>query len=349
MKSFCLFLVLIPLCIFAGYDVQEVGTPDKNAEGIVVNDNGVVLGMYTNPFERPNTFFTWDSIHGVQLVASEFDHIRAFDMNNAGEVVAVGYDSNPNSNPTLFIWRAGEKAQIIDLPYYKIIYVGSLFINNIGQVTGLAVEERPDAIAVFNDGNKVRVPQLPKHQFLWDNTNGVSTIDVDFEGFKYAVNPKGLNDKGQIIFTNYFESAVWANGAIILRPNNVYAINNVGDVITSEAIFGNTVSIINLAGGQDEVNSEHPIELVDINDQKQAVGHEATNFEDTVGGVSYDAKAVIWDSQHGLQDLNKLVDPVLGLSLEEAVSINNRGQILVNGFSADKRPVVLLLTPQSQK
>jgi probable HAF family extracellular repeat protein len=77
----------------------------------------------------------------------------------------------------------------------------------------------------------------------------------------------------------------------------------------------------------------------DVNDSGVVVGFSGLpgNNED---------HAFIYSAGTGIQDLNDLIDPDLGLELEVAVDVNNRGQILAGGV-LDNREATFLLTPVS--
>src|SRR6185312_9164405 len=44
----------------------------------------------------------------------------------------------------------------------------------------------------------------------------------------------------------------------------------------------------------------------------------------------YSSHAFVYTAPDGLQDLNSLIDPTLGVELNRAIDINERGQILVS-------------------
>jgi hypothetical protein len=58
-----------------------------------------------------------------------------------------------------------------------------------------------------------------------------------------------------------------------------------------------------------------------------------------------DGHAFVWDATNGLQDLNDLIDPDLGLTLQVVQGISDIGQITGHGYRADLTPVAFVLTP----
>ena len=69
---------------------------------------------------------------------------------------------------------------------------------------------------------------------------------------------------------------------------------------------------------------------------------EAINNAGIVVGYAHfvqDGRAFIWDkTKWGLQDLNSLIDPALGWTLQVAEGINDLGQIVAHGYRAGGAP-----------
>jgi probable HAF family extracellular repeat protein len=61
-----------------------------------------------------------------------------------------------------------------------------------------------------------------------------------------------------------------------------------------------------------------------------------------------DGHAFVWDKTKGLQDLNSLIDPSLGWTLQVAEGINDMGQIVAHGYRAGGASVAVLLTPAAK-
>ena len=59
-------------------------------------------------------------------------------------------------------------------------------------------------------------------------------------------------------------------------------------------------------------------------------------------------RAFVWDKTNGLQDLNSLIDPSLGWTLQVADGINDLGQIVAHGYRAGGANVAVLLTPAAK-
>jgi probable HAF family extracellular repeat protein len=80
-------------------------------------------------------------------------------------------------------------------------------------------------------------------------------------------------------------------------------------------------------------------EPADINDAGVVVGY---------AHFGNDGHALVWDATNGMQDLNTLIDPSLGLTLVVMQGINDVGQIVGHGYrTATGANVAVLLTPTS--
>jgi hypothetical protein len=183
-----------------------------------------------------------------------------------------------------------------------------------------------------------------------------------------------LNDQGQVLVRTERGFAVWQDGAMVRTVTGTWiadpatgllsdyfdrAMNNLGDVVGLEYLFkpyidpdrdsvmvhrglqhltaeeGASVFIWLHDGGRIRVggpkDSLHPISL---NDRLELVGKKIRNRQ---------SAAFLWTQQAGLTDLNTIVQSRWWL--EEALAINNRGQILAVGTNSKGQTQLLLLTP----
>ena len=77
-------------------------------------------------------------------------------------------------------------------------------------------------------------------------------------------------------------------------------------------------------------------EPLDINNAGVVAG-------DAIFGI--EGHAFVWDATNGLQDLNGLIDPGLGLTLGAVQGINDVGQMTGTGQRADGSSFAFILTP----
>jgi hypothetical protein len=56
-------------------------------------------------------------------------------------------------------------------------------------------------------------------------------------------------------------------------------------------------------------------------------------------------RSFVWDQAQGMQELQPLLDPGSGYTLESVWTLNERGQIVAVGETAEETYRLLLLTP----
>jgi probable HAF family extracellular repeat protein len=113
-------------------------------------------------------------------------------------------------------------------------------------------------------------------------------------------------------------------------------INALGDVVgmSVHPVAGNT-GFLYRNGVMKELVQTYS-EPNDINDAGVVVGYAHFGNE---------GHAFVWDADTGLKDLNTLVDPQLGWTIEVAAGINALGQIVGRGSRAGSPNIAVLLTP----
>lgn len=332
------------------YNLTDLGTlPGGNfsiANGI--NDVGQVVGYSTIGGNGARAFL-WSANTGMTDLGflpnipvnygddDEYDissvsfiyQSAAYDINNLGQVVgtsSVDFDYDTccfnccffnRAAPRVFFWTndTGVLPVEIENDYYGD---WPKAINNLGQVVGAS-------------------GRLPTTSFLWS----LESLQIGL--FSY---PNDINDAGQvvgIVETSPDGAFVWSSsdGRTLITPpldedddyydfpSEAVAINNLSQVVgrLSNSVDGNIgflwskdTGIINIGSG---------VRPTDINDKTQVVGW---------GGY-------FWSEKTGRLDLNNLIDPNLGLSIERANAINNKGQIVGSGRNQNGELRAFLLTP----
>lgn len=303
------------------YEVSDLRLK-VSAQKVVMNDRGTVAGTMKMPdgSERP---FVW--IGGkVRFIGNGTREVAA--INSRNEVVAIG-DRN------VVLWRDGVERSFT-VP------------QTDGRPTVAGIDDGGTFLATFygthgTDGsfeNFVFPPtagRLPRNARLIpeaiDNFGNVAGAEVFGRG------PRG------------HRSVLWSNGAktdlgspSVTDPLHIVAMNDKG------AIVGDAQT-----GAPRAVPIHHAFlwrggKLTDLSADGPSVNSYALAINDSGQIVGAAGKAALWQDGH-CYDLETLVDPAGTRTLESAVAINRRGQILVKSQirpSSWVESELYLLTPK---
>ena len=309
------------------------------------------------------------NVTDLGTLGNNFNSSYVTGINSAGQLVGVSYvSSGLGAYPFLYA-----NGQMINLGTLGGTYGSAAAINNIGQVTG-GSKTSSGALQAFlyshgqmtslstsfssgvgiNDAGQVAVQEYgsgnSSRAFLY--TNG-QPRDLGTLGGTYAY-PSAINNRGQVvggsaILAGTEHAVLYSNGHIIdlLRTlpggneeSEADAINNAGQVTglfhTSSGLLhaflyssGNVTDLGTVPGFIYSTGKG-------INNEGQVVGQ--LDGTDTHYG---DNEAFV-DSNGHMTDLNSVIDPALGITLTDAVGINDKGQI-----AADSNTRAYLLTPVS--
>lgn len=309
----------------AQYSVIDLGTlGGPTAAGLAVNDFGRVAGMSTRMDANVRGFLWDDTLTEVAPLAGD-QQSAAFGLSDGDLVVGMSYDLG-ELNVHGFTWQAGNAA-----PLGNFAPRG---VNSGGTVVGYAT---------INDSSYGWVDHAARYE------NG-TLYDLGTLGgsFSYAYDAAS---QGRIVGSSALASDVaqhaflWQNGVFhdlgTLGGLNsqAYAINEAGDIVgwaqtaagvshaflfTTDAA-GNVVTRTNLG----ELGGSYSYAF-GVNAQQQVVG-------------TSDGRAFLWESGV-MQDLNALVSPAAGWTLEAAWDINDAGWIVGVG-QHEGFPHAFLLAP----
>ncbi|MCD6360937.1 MAG: DUF3466 family protein [Armatimonadetes bacterium] len=281
-----------------------------------LNDHGEVVGESVSA-DGTHPFFWSPETGMVDLgVLPGCEWGAATGVNNEG--IVVGYCATPEHKCRAFLWSPGSGMEDLgELPGGYNGEARAYDINNQGQVVGFSS---------YDPGDRFFGSHI--HAFLWDRDSGMQDLGdlvaANADSIAYAVNKAG-EVVGQSRYEYEFGQIssypfIWAC-AVGMRPLGV---------------FENTIQGYRLLGGG---------VANDINDLGQAVGWAPKPFahwEHT--------HAVIWDTAGRIHDLNDLlIEAPSGLTLSDALGINNRGQIVAEGYIRGELggPKGFLLIPHS--
>jgi probable HAF family extracellular repeat protein len=292
-------------------------------------------------------------------------------INNNGQITGYSYSSK-EFQVTCPPQRYGQPKQCFEHPYHAFLWSNGM-MTDLGTLGG----HFSKGVAINLAGEIVGQADTTTtgDSFLW---NGTKMTDIG------SWSAEGINDSGQIV-GGCQQTCVYSNGKFTELPNpsglncNGGQINNNGDVTggctdsTSNATSkeyvvlwhnGTPTDLGNLGGPQIRTTA------VNNSDQVTGFGQDSTDANHAflwqngtmidIGAAFYpdelypaginDSGVIVggpftW-SNGRLQDLNNLISPGTGFTLDDATGINDKGQIVVNGSDGIQEHA-FLLTPTS--
>jgi len=292
-----------------------------------INIRGQVVGFAVDVVSNQLTSraFLWDPVSGIRDLGTlpGYDGSEALGINDVGQVVGYAYGAAATPSQAAFLWDEAGGMREIEVPgHYRAIATS---INNRGQVAiwtaGYAravvwdagtftvihtypqiAEGLPVPVAINEVGQVAGYQEPAGHVWIWDPVAGVTDLGaLPGAGSRYFYKTYDLNDLGQVV-GDAGHAFLW---------DKATGMQDLG------ALPGGRTS---WARG--------------INNHSQVVGASEVAYGDRI----YEA-AVLWQDGQ-IFKLNDLVDYPYPFWLDEAVAINDAGQI-----AATQSYEAYLLTP----
>ena len=216
---------------------------------------------------------------------------------------------------------------------------GQAFLVHNGKMTSLG----PGEATGINDFGEI-VGDTSQHAFLISGGKLTTLPDLSSYGGGGYSSASGINNNHQIVgrsdtASGYSHAVLWANGAITDlgtlggTQSAGYAVNNHGQVTGWAHTASEATHVFLWSNGT----------MTDLGTFGLDPVGEAINNHGVIVGQSGNG-AWIW-SNGTFQNLNSLIPPGSGFTLNDATAINDNGQIVANGSNATGQTPAFLLTP----
>lgn len=289
---------------------QVVALPFRPAH---INNAGVVVG--TTEDHQPATWSQKDGLHEIELSA-RFTVTEPPAINRTGEVVGT-LTREGSPRPFAFKYSAGKLTLLSDDPSKAVAIADS------GEIAG----ENANQLALWRQGKLVAL-------------GGCCSGTV-----------RGINQRGQIVGQlndkqGHYGAFLWdGHNVILIAPpegtmSSAIAINDAGHVLVQSFVPNAVFLWRNGRFAKVELDA-------DVANQPLALTH-CDAIVGEFGAASDFYHAFVWDEKNGQRDLNMLIPPQSGWTLESAVDINDRGEIIGIGNHAQNGDAGFLLVPEQE-
>lgn len=319
-----------------------------------ISDSGLIAGFSENGRIDPLANFPevrailWQDGSVINLGTFGGNNSIAASVNNQGQVVggAATHRIDPFSYLFLFgvqqsrafLWQYGAKEDLGTLGGPDAV---ALFINDRGQVAGLSLlDSKVNATTGY--------PTI--HPFLWKNGE---MKDLGTIGGTWVYQLNHLNGSGELV------GGMATAGDTIIHPF-LWDGKKLRDIGTLGGSFGNAISVneagtvVGIATNRAEDYHAFVWKHGVMIDLGVAAGDQcsiafAINASGQIVGSSgtcsnFARNALLWDRGE-LINLNAFVPTASGVQLTEAVNINDRGELAVQGVLPNGELHAFLLTP----
>jgi uncharacterized membrane protein len=286
-----------------------------------INFAGEVLGTVTlhEHDEEDGSVAIWSPVGDLRKLAipAGFDHAEPIGFSDSSDVAGQVHDASGKARAFSYIHG---KFQLLP--------------------------DSPSKAKAINRHMQIAVEKFPGGLFLWNET-GLSPLGGCCGGHAFAINGRDqiageLNDR-----EGHYNAFVWdaKNGVQPIVPpgarsSTALSINDAGHVLV-QAFSPNQIFLReNGKLTPVDLSPEFASQPLALNDCDVIVGE--------YGAASEYYHAFVWDKKNGFRDLNTLIDKSEGWNLDQAVDINDRGEIVGIGDHQNVSDVGFLLVPNEK-
>ena len=330
MRFFCWFgafaLLVIPGASWAQTAKPDCATPHSHYKVMAlplhpvrINQSGEIAG--TTEDHQLATWTAKDGLHEINLPLG-FSAAEPTGIDGAGDL--VGFETREGSNHTVAFRYAG------------------------GQLLVLS-EERSKAAAINDSGITIG---MNADRLVWWLERKMLPLGGCCGGIAHAINRRGVavgeaNDKD-----GRYGAFLWdsAHGLRSIAPphaamSTALAINDSGHVLLQAF----TPNAVYLRQSNREKGALIPVHLAPEGASQPLALNGCDVMVGEYGAASDFYHAFVWDRQHGFRDLNNMIDGSEGWNLEQAVDINDRGEIIGVGDRGNQQDLGFLLVPDAKQ
>ena len=281
-------------------------------------------------------------------------------INNSGLIAGTTARIDENHKPAL--WSEKDGVHVVDLPE-GFVSAEPHAINSSGEIVGTATregsqlpyafkylggkfslltEDHAKAMAVSDSGDIGG--QIGERLTLWTKDKVVA-LGGCCGGIVHAMNDREV--LGQVNDKDGHYSAFTWDAQHTLRSiapehsaNSIALSINHSEYILLQSFTPNAISILREEKSIPvTLSAEYASQPLGFNDCDVVVGE--------YGASSEWNHAFLWDEKHGLRDLNTMIDRGTQWTLESALDINDRGEIIGVGDRGGEQDVGFLLVPDA--